>query len=101
MTEIEIIATNEATHGAYRAAVAGTDVPAELTWRTGGEASAKVRIADHTFTPPQARGQGIAAKLVEAMVADARAQGFTIVPQCPYVAVLFRKHPEWEDLLAR
>jgi predicted GNAT family acetyltransferase len=34
------------------------------------------------------------------MVADARAQGFTIVPQCPYVAAQFRKHPEWADLLA-
>jgi predicted GNAT family acetyltransferase len=96
MADIEISATDETTHGAYRAAVAGTDVPAELTWRARG----KARIADHSFTPPQARGQGIAAQLVEAMVADARAQGFTIVPQCPYVAAQFRKHPEWADLLA-
>ncbi|QZH76258.1 MAG: N-acetyltransferase [Erythrobacter sp.] len=96
MTEIEIIATDETTHGAYRADVPGTEVQAELTWRARGEA----RIANHTFTPPQARGQGIAAKLVEAMIADARTKDFTIVPQCPYVAALFRKHPEWADLLA-
>jgi predicted GNAT family acetyltransferase len=46
------------------------------------------------------RGQGVAQVLVEALVADARAQGFKIVPQCSYVAALFRRHPEWADLLA-
>lgn len=97
MSELEITATDETTHGAYRADVEGADQPAELTWRARGEA----RIADHTFTPPAARGKGIAARLVERMVADAREQGFTIVPQCPYVAAMFRKHPEWADLRAK
>lgn len=96
MADIEITVTDEGTHGAYRTDVAGTDVPAELTWKArGGD-----RVADHTFTPPQARGQGIARKLVEAMVADAREHGFKIVPQCPYVAALFRKNPDWADLRA-
>ena len=93
---IEIIRTDETTHGAYRAEVAGAAQPAELTWQARGMA----RIADHTFTPPAARGQGIAQQLVEAMVADARTQGFTIVPQCPYVEALFRRRPEWADLRA-
>ncbi len=97
MTEsITIIRTDETTHGAYRADVEGSDKQAELTWRARGEA----RIANHTFTPPAARGKGIAAQLVVAMVEDAKAQGFTIVPQCPYVAALFRKHPEWAPYLA-
>jgi len=93
---IEIIRTDEITHGAYRADVEGADQPAELTWQARGEA----RVADHTFTPPAARGRGIAAQLVEAMIDDAKAQGFTIVPQCPYVAAQFRKHPEWAPYLA-
>ncbi len=97
MSEIEITASDETTHGAYRANVPGTEVLAELTWHARGE----TRVADHTFTPPQARGLGIAAKLVEALVADARKQGFTVVPQCSYVAAQFRRHPEWADLLAR
>jgi len=96
MADLDIIVTDETTHGAYRADVEGTDVQAELTWKARGDA----RIAEHTFTPPAARGQGIARKLVEAMIADAREQGFTIVPQCPYVAALFRKNPEWADLRA-
>jgi predicted GNAT family acetyltransferase len=91
-----IVRTDEITHGAYRVAVPGADHPAELTWQARG----KARIADHTFTPPAARGRGIARELVEAMVDDARAQGFTIVPQCPYVAAQFRRHPEWADVRA-
>lgn len=94
MAQIEV--TDETTHGAYRVDVEGSEQPAELTWTARG----KARIADHTFTPPAARGKGIAFDLVEFMVQDAREKGFTIVPQCPYVAVQFRKHPEWADVRA-
>ena len=96
MADPQITTTNEKTHGAYRMDVEGADRQAELTWQARGQA----RIADHTFTPPEARGKGIALKLVEAMVADAREQGFTIVPQCPYVEVQFKKHPDWADVRA-
>ena len=93
---IVITRTDETTHGAYYADVPGTDVQAKLTWKARGEA----RIADHTFTPPEARGKGIAQALVYDLIADAREQGFTIVPQCSYVEAQFRKHPEWAELLA-
>ncbi len=92
----EISVTDQTTHGAYRVEVDGAEQPAELTWQARGNA----RIADHTFTPPAARGKGIAFDLVEFMVQDARDKGFTIVPQCPYVAAQFRKHPEWADVRA-
>jgi len=93
---VDISRSDEITHGAYRADVPGTDRKAELTWRALGEA----RIAEHTFVPPEARGMGIAMQLVEALVDDARAQDFTIVPQCSYVAAAFRRHPEWADVRA-
>ena len=92
---IAITRTDETTHGAYRAELAGAR-PAELTWRARGQA----RIANHTFVPPEMRGRGVAQMLVEALVADARVQGFTIVPQCSYVEAQFRRHPEWADLRA-
>ncbi|MEO6041649.1 MAG: GNAT family N-acetyltransferase [Croceibacterium sp.] len=82
--------------GAYRAEVPGAARPAELTWVARGQ----TRIADHTYVPHEARGQGVAQKLVEALVADARAQGFRIEPQCSYVAAQFRRHPEWADVRA-
>lgn len=93
---ITITRSDETTHGAYRAEVPGASRPAELTWRARGNA----RIADHTFVPDEARGKGIAMKLVEALIADAREQGFTIEPQCSYVAAAFRRHPEWAELRA-
>lgn len=91
-----IIRTDDTSHGAYRIDLPGVERPATLTWRARGEA----RIAESTFVPDEMRGQGIAQKLVEALVADARELGFTIVPQCSYVAAQFRRHPEWADLLA-
>ena len=93
---ISITRENHATHGSYRAAVEGTTIPAELSWRASGTS----RIVEHTFTPPEARGKGIALALVEALVEDARTAGFTILPACSYVAAQFRRHPEWADLLA-
>jgi predicted GNAT family acetyltransferase len=93
---IAVTRTDETSHGAYRAELPGANRPAELTWQAMGP----LRIADHTFVPPEMRGQGVAQVLVEALVADAREQGFKVVPQCSYVAALFRRHPEWADLLA-
>lgn len=55
---------------------------------------------DHTGVPRQYRGKGLAEKLVQAAIADARAEGGRIVPLCSYVAAQFRRHPEWEDLRA-
>ena len=93
---VEITRSDETSHGAYRAEVPGAPRAAELTWVARGAA----RIANHTFVPPEARGRGIARQLVEAMVADAREQGFTIVPQCSYVEALFRRNAEWADVRA-
>ena len=93
---IEITRSDETTHGAYRAEVPGAARPAELTWRARGD----TRIANHTFVPPEARGRGVAQQLVEALVADAREQGFRIEPTCSYVEALFRRRPDWADVLA-
>lgn len=93
---IEITHTGNEGHGEYRATLPGTDAVGRLTWKARGNA----RIADHTIVPPEIGGRGVAAALVDALVADARSEGFTIVPQCSYVDAQFRRHPEWADLLA-
>ena len=54
----------------------------------------------YTFVPEPLRGQGIAEKLVKAMIADAREQGFRIAPDCSYVDTYFRRHAELSDLRA-
>lgn len=82
--------------GEYIAHVADTDATGKLTWVARGDA----RVAEHTLVPAALRGQGIAAELVKALVADAREQGFRIVPSCSYVAAKFDENPEWSDLRA-
>ena len=57
-------------------------------------------IADHTAVPKALEGRGIARRLLDALLADARAQGFRIVPLCPYVNAQRRKHPDWADLFS-
>lgn len=53
--------------------------------------------ANHTFTPNALRGEGVAGKLYAAMVADAKTEGYKIIPSCPYIEVKFKRHPEDRD----
>jgi thiamine-phosphate pyrophosphorylase len=50
--------------------------------------------ANHTFTPAALRGQGVAGRLYAAMVADAKQEGYKIIPGCPYIEVKFKRNPE-------
>lgn len=46
---------------------------------------------NHTYSPNQFRGQGLAAKLVSTGVAWARAQNFKVVGSCSYVAAWLQR----------
>lgn len=63
--------------------------------------SPQMVIADHTGVADGLEGQGYARLLLDALLADARAEGFRIVPLCPYVMMERRKHPEWAELFDR
>jgi predicted GNAT family acetyltransferase len=57
-------------------------------------------IADSTFVPVPYRNQNIAERMVERLIADARANNDKITPTCWFVADEFKRHsPEWDDLL--
>jgi predicted GNAT family acetyltransferase len=83
--------------GKYVATIEGEEPTGYLEWEPRGE---NVRVATHTVVPPAIGGRGIAAELVERLVADAREQGFRIVPECSYVAAKFDRNPDWRDLRA-
>lgn len=68
---------------------------AELTFSI---TSPTLIIADHTGVPDAFRGQGAGLRLVQALVADARAQGYKVMPLCPFVNATRKKHPEWADV---
>ena len=96
MDEITITRHDAATGGEYRAQVAGSDEMGRLTYQRHGT----TLVADHTLVPTAIGGKGVAAKLVEALIADVRATGDKIEPQCSYVEAAFRRHPDWADLRA-
>ena len=96
MEGLTITRHGNATAGEYRAHVPGSAHIGRLAWVHHGQ----IRAAEHTLVPPELGGRGIAARLVEALIADARAEGFKVKPVCSYVAKAFEKHPEWADLKA-
>ncbi len=54
----------------------------------------------HTETPVEARGQGIASKLVAGAFDIVRARGLKVIPRCAFVRAYIAKHPEVSDLVA-
>lgn len=59
-------------------------------------------IADHTFVPVPYRGNGVAERMVERLITDARAAGARITPLCWFVADEFERHaPAWDDVLQK
>jgi uncharacterized protein len=68
----------------------------EASYRLDGQ----VMVMHHTGVPRALEGRGIAAQLVVAALAHARAQGWQVRPTCSYVAVYMKRHPETQDLLA-
>ena len=88
---------DQGARGEYHAAVPGSEAIGRLTYQRRGD---NVLVADHTLVPTEIGGRGVAAKLVDALIADARKEGNKIVPQCSYVEAQFRRHPEWADLRA-
>jgi uncharacterized protein len=71
-------------------------VTAFMNYRRAGN----VISLDHTETPIEARGRGLASRLVAGALDQIRARGLKIVPRCPFVRVFLDKHPEYNDLAA-
>ncbi|MGM9480506.1 GNAT family N-acetyltransferase [Roseateles sp. NT4] len=63
--------------------------------RDGGQV-----VFTHTGVPEAYRGQGLAARLVEAGLQWAQAEGLKVVPACSYAQLYLQRHPEWQHLVA-
>lgn len=50
--------------------------------------------------PAALRGTGAAGKLMKLVAAEARTQGWSVVPVCGYAAAWLRRSPEYRDLVA-
>lgn len=98
--QVEIVRIDQGKAGEYHAQVAGSPHVGRLTWVAHEGPRGTVRVAEHTLVPRELEGRGIAGQLVQALIADAREQGFRVEPQCSYVEAQFRRHPDWAELRA-
>ena len=57
-------------------------------------------VIRHVEAPPHLRGTGAAGRLMDGIVARARAEHLKLRPLCSYAAAWLRRHPETRDLLA-
>ena len=57
-------------------------------------------IVDHTEVHDSLRGLGVARKLLDALVAWARATGTRVMATCPYARAQFEKDPSIRDVYA-
>jgi uncharacterized protein len=82
--------------GRYVVRLDGTE--AEMTYSRAGET---MIIIDHTDVPDAMRGRSVEQALVRRAIEDARAEGRSIVPLCPFAKAQIARHPEWQDVLKR
>ncbi|MGI9360479.1 MAG: DUF5996 family protein, partial [Parasphingorhabdus sp.] len=82
--------------GRYHILVDG--VEAEMTY---SRASETLLIIDHTDVPDALRGRRVGERMVRQAVDDARREGFTIIPLCPFAKAQIERNPELQDVLHR
>jgi uncharacterized protein len=54
----------------------------------------------HTEVLPAYEGRGVAGRIAQFALDDARRQGRKIVPTCSYIARYVERHPDVQDLVA-
>ena len=94
MSDIQITREDAANGGRYVTVVDGHE--AEMTYSRAGTSRI---IIDHTGVPEALKGRGVGKRLVEAAGKDARAEGFKIIPLCPFAKATLDRTPEWQDVV--
>jgi len=54
----------------------------------------------HTEVPKELEGRGVGSQLARGVLDHARAQGWKVIPRCPFVNAYMTRHPEYDDLRA-
>lgn len=96
MNAISISVTDSDTGRRYVARLEGHAEEGELEL---SRLSPTMVIAAHTGVPEALAGLGVGKALVDRLIADARAEGFRIIPLCPFVKARYQRHPDWADVI--
>jgi uncharacterized protein len=94
MGEIQKVFDDKSGRGAFIIEDNGIRV-AEMTFSIAGENL----TVFHTEVSDSLQGQGVAGKLLTAMVDDARSNKLKVIPLCSYVSLQFKRHAEqYQDI---
>lgn len=55
----------------------------------------------HTEVPKALEGKGVGKNIVEKTLHYLKDNGFKLAPLCPFVAAYLKRHPEWQEILAK
>ena len=58
-------------------------------------------VFTHTEVSRKYEGQGVGSALAQAGLDQARAEGLSVLPVCPFIAGWISSHPDYADLLYR
>jgi len=84
------------SHGRYVGKIAAIDAAGESAFGHRGQ---DLISTDHTGAPDELQSTGLAAAMVDHLVADVQERGFKVIPLCPCGHARSKKHPEWHDAL--
>jgi hypothetical protein len=66
-----------------------------------GKLDGRVLDYRHTWVPESLRGRGIGARLVLDSLNWARDHDYRVMPSCPFVDAIARRHPEYDGIITR
>ena len=95
MSQEDVSVSNEGARQRYEIAVGG-QLAGFVQYRAVPGALELV----HTEVLPQYEGRGIAGRVAQFALDDARRQGRQVLPSCSYIARYIERRPELQDLLA-
>lgn len=75
-----------------------TEILAEMVYTM---AAPDKMIIDHTEVSEELKGQNVGLQLVKTAVEFARANSIKIIPLCPFANSVFKRKPEFADVLAK
>lgn len=93
----EITVTDDEAHSRYQLLVGGAPA-GSIVYRSLPSAPT-TRVLLHTGVDTAFEGRGLGSTLIAAALADSRARGIAVLPQCPFVRAYLGRHPEELDVV--
>jgi predicted GNAT family acetyltransferase len=83
---------------ANRFEMAIADQQAVVNYRMVGDETYNLYYAG---VPSEFEGRGFGNRLVQGALEHIKAEGKTFIPTCPFIAAFVRRHPKYEDFIAK